>query len=74
MITMQVRFCPIAERTVDVDREFVRVPCRGEMIMHDDSRYVVVDVDWQEDGTPFIIAHEFGRPRAIAALEYGASR
>lgn len=68
MNLVQVRLCPAAAPTMDAMREFMRVPQRGESLVTEFGRYVVVDIDWHEDGTPHVIAHEYGRPRAEAAL------
>lgn len=62
-----VRFCPANAMTFDVEQTFSRVPMRGESIVYDDKRYVVVEIDW-EDGEPFVIAHGADRPRARAAI------
>lgn len=72
-VSVRVRFCPRGRTTFDEDRTFLRVPQLGESILRDGEgeRYVVVDIDWYEDGTPFVIAHGFDRPRAQGALRYG---
>ena len=72
VIKVQVRFCPDGKPTFDEEREFERIPNRGESIIRGDEveRFVVVDIDWQEDGTPFLVAHESSRPRARRALGY----
>ena len=71
-LTLDVRLCPSGQPTFDVRLPFLRVPMRGESIIHDEGRYVVVDIDW-EDGEPFIVAHSHDRPRAQAALSWGAA-
>jgi hypothetical protein len=68
METVQVRFCPTGVPTEDAQREFRRIPCRGESIIHYGKHFVVVEVDWDEDGEPFLIAHAADRPRARALL------
>lgn len=67
--SVQVRFCPAGRPTLDEWREFSELPRRGETLRHDSHIYVVVEVDWGEDGErPMIIAHENTRPRAQEAL------
>lgn len=69
-VRVYVRFCPDGVSTFDEWREFHRIPQRGESILRGEDRYVVVEIDWQEDGSPFVIAHGADRPRARAML-YG---
>jgi hypothetical protein len=60
---VQLRLCPSGKPTTDVDREFARVPCIGELVDHENVTYRVVDVHWFEDG-PLVVAHTLDRPRA----------
>lgn len=62
-MTIQLRLCPSGSPTSDVNYEFLRVPCIGEYVDHEDVTYRVVDVHWSEDG-PLVIAHSLDRPRA----------
>jgi hypothetical protein len=63
--TVQLRLCPSGQMNTDVDREFLRVPCIGEYVDHDDRTYRVVDVHWFDDG-PLVVAHSLDSPRAQA--------
>lgn len=72
MSKVRVRFCPAEVPTFDEEREFQRIPNRGESIIHSEElgSFVVVDIDWQEDGSPFLVAHDITRLRARRALGY----
>ena len=64
---VHVRFCPAGQPTFDEHRTFERIPHIGEAILrgdHGQERFVVVEIDWQLDGSPFVIAHGWDRPRA----------
>lgn len=67
MLEIQVRLRPKAQPTVNVWRPFARVPQRGELIRADNDLYVVVNVEWQHDGTPFVVAHALDRARSLEA-------
>ena len=68
MREVRVRFCPDGRSTFDETVTFTDLPRRGETILWgpEEDRYVVVDIDWQLNGHPFLIAHAFTRPRAVA--------
>ena len=67
---VQVRFCPPGAPTFDEDWTFRWLPRRGESIVREDGeRYVVVEIDWQPNGDPFLIAHHYTRRRAKEALD-----
>jgi hypothetical protein len=72
MRLIHVRLCPEGRPTIDASLPFLRVPNRGETIIHGaEDRYVVVEIDWQPDGEPFVIAHADSRPRARQMLRGG---
>jgi hypothetical protein len=64
-VTVQLRLWSSGQMATDVDREFLRVPCIGEYVVHEVKTYRVVDVHWFADG-PLIVAHSLDRPRARA--------
>lgn len=70
--SVQLRFCPSGRPTIDEWREFSRMPQRGETLTYEGRRYVVVEINWGEDGIdgqePMVIAHAIERPRAQEAL------
>lgn len=70
MERVMVRFCPEGVPTFDEYRWFRRIPQRGESIIRGESlgRFVVVDLEWNERGEPFVVAHSITRPRARRAL------
>lgn len=69
LVSMQLRLCPAAEPTRDVEAWFDRVPVRGEQVMTlENELFVVVEVIWNMGGVALIIAHDYTRPRAQEAL------
>jgi hypothetical protein len=61
---IQLRLCPTGKLTIDVNRDFARVPCIGEYVDHEGVTYRVVDVHWFPAGPPLVVAHSLDRPRA----------
>jgi hypothetical protein len=68
-IIVQVRFCPSGAPTFDESRTFLKLPRRGESIIREEQHFVIVEIDWQENGLPLLIAHGLDRPRAQAMLK-----